>query len=284
MPERLYAATLPLFGRTLGPALARYEAPVRALHTVRDATVALGSSDIRRGHGIVARVVGRVFGFPPAGRRMPTAVTIVAAHNAEIWHRRFAGHPILTHLEAAPASRRPIVRERFRFGVTFDLAVLEEDGRLAFQLAGMRVCGAPMPRFLWPVLRAEERAERGGFLFDIDIRLRGFGLLIHYHGWVRPALILRPAAPVANRHPGPTSTAGPRASQKAPFLVDPANRSAGRGDHPEPARFLILCEADHTIRRALRPWLNDQTTASRNPRWMPPRCIARNFSPIAKWA
>ena len=52
MPEHLYAATLPLFGRTLGPALASYQAPVRALHTVRDATVAFGSSDIRlRGFG-----------------------------------------------------------------------------------------------------------------------------------------------------------------------------------------------------------------------------------------
>jgi hypothetical protein len=39
------------------------------------------------------------------------------------------------------------------------------------------------------VLKAEERAERGAFRFDIDIRLRGFGPLIHYRGWVRPASV-----------------------------------------------------------------------------------------------
>jgi hypothetical protein len=187
MPEHLYGATLPLFGRTLGSALARYQAPVRALHTVCDATVAFGRSEIRRGNGIVARLVGWLFGFPPSGRRMPTAITILATGQAEIWYRRFAGHPILTYLQPAPASRHPAVSERFRFGVTFDLLVLEQDGRLRFELAGMRVGGVPMPRFLWPLLKAEERAERGGFRFDIDIRLRGFGPLIHYRGWVRPA-------------------------------------------------------------------------------------------------
>lgn len=186
MPEHLYAATLPLFGRALGPALARYQAPVRALHTVSDATVVFGHSDIRRGSGLVARLVGWLFGFPPAGRRMPTTITVVATGLTEIWYRRFAGYPILTHLQPAPASGRPTVTERFRFGVAFDLALLEREGRLRFELTGMRVGGLPMPRILWPVLKAEERAERGAFYFDIDIGLHGFGRLIHYRGWVRP--------------------------------------------------------------------------------------------------
>jgi hypothetical protein len=206
MPERLaqaslYAATLPLFGRALGPALFRYRPAVRALHSVGDATVVYGHSDIRRGSGSVARLVGWLFGFPPAGRRMPTAITVVATGEAEIWHRRFARHRIVTHLEPEPASLRPTISERFRFGVTFDLGLLEQDGRLRFELTAMRVCGIPMPRVLWPVLNAEERAERGGFRFDIEIGLGRFGPLIHYRGWVRPGpAATGPSALAAAQH------------------------------------------------------------------------------------
>jgi hypothetical protein len=167
--------------------LERLHLPVKQLHDVADATVAFGYTDIDRGPGPVSRAVAWMFGFPPAGRRLPTAITILANGGREIWHRRFAGHPILTHLEPANEMRGPLVVERFRFGVTFLLQIAERDGSLRFKLRGMRVCGVPMPQFVWPLLDAEERADRGGFRFDINIALRGFGRLIHYRGWVRAA-------------------------------------------------------------------------------------------------
>jgi hypothetical protein len=166
--------------------LDRFQPPVQRLHEVQDAIVAFGHTDIDRGRGPVSRLVGWLFGFPSGGRRLDTVITVLANGGGEIWHRRFSGHPILTHLEPAAGRQRPIVVERFRFGVTFDLEVIEQEGRLRFELRAMHWCGLPMPRFLWPVLRAEERAERGGFRFDIDIALRGFGKLIHYRGWVQP--------------------------------------------------------------------------------------------------
>ncbi|PWT72830.1 MAG: hypothetical protein C5B46_06255 [Proteobacteria bacterium] len=184
MPERLYGRTL--FHRAIGSTLERFHAPVRALHAVEDATIAFGHTDIERGAGAVSRLVGWLFGFPPGGRRMPTAITVVADRGAEIWHRRFAGHPILTQLEAHPGTNKSVIVERFRFGVAFELEVTEHGGSLGFRLLGMRLCGAPMPRWLWPRLRGEEHAERGGFCFDIDISLPLWGHLIRYRGWVKP--------------------------------------------------------------------------------------------------
>jgi len=185
MPESLYGQTL--LRRAIGTTVERFHRPVQALHEVRDATVAFGHTDIDRGRGIVSMLVAWLFGFPPAGRRLPTAITVLADRGAEIWHRRFAGHPILTHLEPHAAAGRSVIVERFRLGVTFDLEVTQWQGRLGFRLRGMHVCRVPVPRFLWPRLRAEERAEHGGFRFDVDIGLPGFGRLIHYRGWVRPA-------------------------------------------------------------------------------------------------
>jgi hypothetical protein len=182
MPDRLYAATL--LRRTAGEVVERLQRPVRALHDVHDATIAFGQTHIERGSNPLTRLVGWLFGFPPAGRRMATTITVLATCGAEIWHRRFRHHPILTCLRQAATPG--IIVERFRFGVEFDLAVLERAGTLRFQVRGMRVCGIPMPAVLWPVLTAEERAERGSFAFDIDIALRGCGRLIRYRGWVRP--------------------------------------------------------------------------------------------------
>jgi hypothetical protein len=182
MSERLYGATL--LRRTAGVAMDRLQRPVRELHDVHDATIAFGQTHIERGSNPMVRMVGWLFGFPPAGRRMSTTITVLAARGKEIWHRRFRGHPILTQLE--PTRAPGVIVERFRFGVTFELQVTEAAGALRFNVRGMRVCGVRMPSWLWPVLNAEERAERGGFAFDIDIALPGCGRLIRYRGWVQP--------------------------------------------------------------------------------------------------
>ena len=97
MPESLYAATL--LRRTAGESFERLQRPVRTLHDVHDATIAFGQTHIERGSNPLGRVIGWLFGFPPAGRRIPTTITVLATRGAEIWHRRFRNHPILTRLQ-----------------------------------------------------------------------------------------------------------------------------------------------------------------------------------------
>jgi hypothetical protein len=187
--KHLYAATL--FGRALGKRVKRLARGVRRLHGVEDAAVVFGYADIDRGKSLSSRVVGRLFGFPPAGRAIPTAITVVSDNGLEIWHRRFAAHPIVTHLEPACDHARPTVVERFRYGVAFDLELNERAGALTFHVKAMRIAGIPMPRWLWPILKGEERSDKGRFVFDIDIALRLVGPLIHYRGWVRPGRVVK---------------------------------------------------------------------------------------------
>ena len=49
-----------------------------------------------------------------------------------------------------------------------------------------RAFGMPMPRALAPNGAAFQSAENGRFHFDVEIRLRLIGRLVHYRGWLAP--------------------------------------------------------------------------------------------------
>ena len=66
-----------------------------------------------------------------------------------------------------------------------------DDAGLALLLRGVRILGLPLPRVLWPRIRAGESVVAGRFVFDVEIRLPLAGLLIHYRGHLEP---VRPQA------------------------------------------------------------------------------------------
>jgi hypothetical protein len=176
----------PLFQQTMGRLFDVLPRPVRAQHGALDILLSHGRCDIERGPAWHARLVGWLFKFPPAGRDLPTLVTVIAERGREIWHRDFDGKGIFTVLEPARHQDTPIIVERFGI-VTFDLQVDEVPDGISLTVAGMRALGIPVPRWLWPRLKAVEHAEAQRFHFDIDIDLSWGTKLIHYRGWVVPA-------------------------------------------------------------------------------------------------
>jgi hypothetical protein len=176
----------PLFQQTMGRLFQRLPKPVKAQHGALDILLSRGRCDIERGRAWSARLVGRLFKFPPAGRDLPTLVTVIAEQGREIWHRDFGGRGIFTVLEPARKNGAPVIVERFGI-VTFDLAVAEVKNGISLSVIGMRALGLGIPRWLWPRLKAVEHAEAQRFHFDIDIDLSWGAKLIHYRGWVVPA-------------------------------------------------------------------------------------------------
>ncbi len=51
-------------------------------------------------------------------------------------------------------------------------------------MRGMRCCGLPLPRALWPGIEATESEEEGRFRFDVQIGLPLVGRLVRYRGWL----------------------------------------------------------------------------------------------------
>jgi hypothetical protein len=176
----------PLFQQTLGRLFHGLPKPVKSQHGALDILLSQGRCDIERGPSWTSRAVGWLFKFPPAGRDLPTLVTVIAERGREIWHRDFGGQGIFTVVEPARIAGAPVIVERFGL-VCFDLAVGETEGGITLSVVGMRALGIAMPRWLWPRLKAVERSEAQRFLFDIDIDLSWGAKLIHYRGWVVPA-------------------------------------------------------------------------------------------------
>jgi len=178
----------PLFQQTMGRLFELLPRPVKAQHSALDILLSHGRCDIERGKAWHARLVGWLFKFPPAGRDLPTLVTVIAERGREIWHRDFGGEGIFTVLEPARKQGAPVIVERFGI-VAFDLKVEEVKDGISLSVVGMRALGVAIPRWLWPKLNAVERAEAQRFHFDIDIDLSWGAKLIHYRGWVVPAAV-----------------------------------------------------------------------------------------------
>lgn len=148
-----------------------------ALHSDATQTEARGMARVERGTGLVARLVARLIGFPPASPAVPLTVEIRRDARGETWIRHFADQGFTSRM-----TRR-------------DDQIVEHFGPLAFAFALQPVpdghamllqrwwCGPlRLPRALAPRILATETDTDGRFAFDVRIELPLLGLLIAYRG------------------------------------------------------------------------------------------------------
>ena len=71
---------------------------VMALHSGQGTKHYVGQCDISRGSGVLARLALRLAGFPSAGQKVPTRLTINTREGQSEWVRDFGGHVTRSHL------------------------------------------------------------------------------------------------------------------------------------------------------------------------------------------
>jgi hypothetical protein len=171
-----------LYRRALGPAYDRQSRAGQALHDAGPSHWK-GRCTVTGAQTFGGRLVAWLFQLPAATADAPIAVEFTASGTGELWTRRIGTRAMRSRQFIG--LRKPAGWIVERFGILdFDLLVQVSDERLSLSMVGMRCCGLPLPRALWPVIEAVESEEEERFRFDVQIGLPLVGRLVRYRGWL----------------------------------------------------------------------------------------------------
>lgn len=157
---------------------------VLALHAGEGEKRLFGHCDITRGTGVLARLALWLAGFPPAGRNVPTRVTINIRDRQSAWVRDFDAH--ITRSDLSYDARRQFVTERFG-AICLSLSLEADQQALHVAVERLYLFGLRVPRGLLPISTTTETEDASGrFQFDVSAHAPIVGFLIHYRGVLLP--------------------------------------------------------------------------------------------------
>jgi len=179
--QTAYRGEKPLFRRVLGEAFDRLPAVNRNLHRGRPAIIAEGEALVATAENPLARFFARRFGLPTEAGRLPLRVTIESRDGREHWTRSFDGHLMRSVLSGTKSG---LLEEQFG-PFTMQMRLVPRSDGLDMHRAGGRLWGVPLPGWLLPKIKAEERVDEvGRHRFDVEITLPLLGRLVAYRGYL----------------------------------------------------------------------------------------------------
>jgi NAD(P)-dependent dehydrogenase (short-subunit alcohol dehydrogenase family) len=171
-----------VYRRVLGAAYDRQSRAGQALHDAGPSRWQ-GRCSVEGASSAAGRLVARLFQLPAPAEDAPITVEFATAGSGEAWTRRIGGRVMRSRQFIG--LRKPAGWIVERFGLfEFDLELRVAGERLALLMRGMRCCGLPLPRALWPRTEATESERDGRFCFDVEIGLPLVGRLVRYRGWL----------------------------------------------------------------------------------------------------
>ncbi len=176
---------VPLYRQVLGSAFDDLPSQVKTLHDAAVTRDWVGAAQVRRGPGVLARIVAAVFGFPKAAESVPVRVTLSPEAGGERWLRNFDGKRFSSYQSRGRGRDAHLLIERFGI-IAVALAMVVEDKRLYLIPRRWSALGLPLPRMLLPKGASFETQEDGCFVFDVEISAPLVGLIVTYRGKLRP--------------------------------------------------------------------------------------------------
>lgn len=170
-----------LYRRVIGAAFDSLPPAVRRMHEIVGAGLAEGRARVTRGRNPIARLIGKLIGFPPAADDVAVTVRFFESGGVEVWERQFGDAGFRSRL----AQRGDLLVESFgplRFGFRLD----SDANGLSMRLVRWWAGALPMPLWLAPRGPALETAPGGRFRFEVSIGLPLVGEIVSYDGWLEP--------------------------------------------------------------------------------------------------
>jgi hypothetical protein len=174
-----------IFKTLLAKAWGQLPTPVQDFHHAAEALHLCGTATVERGKGWLGKAVAAVFGFPAAGSDIAVDVLFEKRGDCETWTRSFAGRSFSSLISAGAGRSDKLLHERFG-PLTFELALVVDDGKLRYIVAGWKFLGIVLPRSWAPRGDSYESAKNGRFAFDIEIAHPWTGLIVKYSGTLAP--------------------------------------------------------------------------------------------------
>ncbi len=171
----------PLYMRALGEAFDKLPGVTRNLHRGRPAILAEGEAVVAPAENAASRLIARLCGLPLEEGRVPIRVVIESRDGREHWTRFFADRPMRSVMSLAKDNQ---IEERFG-PVAIRMRLNGRTDGLDMLRTGGSLWGIPLPGFLLPRIKAEERVDEGGrHRFDVEIILPLLGRLVAYRGYL----------------------------------------------------------------------------------------------------
>jgi hypothetical protein len=183
MREDALSEPASLYRRLLGAAWDKLPREIRRMHN--GVTAAAGEASVERGGSWLGNAAAGIMGFPKAASRIPVHVEFRIAGGEEIWIRSFGEKSFASRQVAGRGASEHLLCERFG-PLTFAMALILHDGRLALVPRRWSAFGVPLPMRLCPRANAYERSEDGRFRFHVEIGHPLTGLIVRYRGWLEP--------------------------------------------------------------------------------------------------
>ena len=177
---------LPLYPKVLGPAFAALPESLQRLHGRSGARRWSGTAEVRRGRGLLARIIARLFGFPREGTDVPVEVSFTPEGDGERWHRTFNGKRFSSWQSPGTDRDEHLLVERFG-PARFALALVAENDSLCLIPRRWSLFAVPMPHFLLPRGSSFETEREGEFAFDVEIAMPLAGRIVAYRGTLQEA-------------------------------------------------------------------------------------------------
>jgi hypothetical protein len=177
-----------MFQQVLGAAWVGLPFAIRQLHSATSVSMYSGRCTVTQGRNLIARAVTALVGFPKPGTDLVINVKLCVASCSERWVRTVADREFSSTLSLPKGRSAGLVREQVG-PVAIDMSLVAQTASIEYIVRRWKLLGVPMPLWLGPKTIATESIDaQERFRFDIKIWHPFIGTLVHYAGWLRPAV------------------------------------------------------------------------------------------------
>ncbi|MCY7389072.1 MAG: DUF4166 domain-containing protein [Burkholderiales bacterium] len=168
-----------MYERVMGESFGRLAESVQQFHRLVGKHELTGMVQVDAPKSILAILLARLLGTPLSANEGPIKFKLDARPSEETWTRHFPSNVMTSHLQLRNGQ---LVEKLGAARLTF--ALLENNGRLNMQLRRLQFFGIPCPKWLMPIVVAEETGFDGRLYFHVRAEVIFVGVVASYQGYL----------------------------------------------------------------------------------------------------